>query len=123
MRRRGRRGTPQAPMADDVKRETFRIGDLRRAEVRSYTARAREPVTPQTPSVGFPAVEALLESSTVEAVIEALRPRYQALEGLATKGTLREKGSAKTAMAAYERTADLLEYLFATKDAMTTPKP
>lgn len=54
----------------------------------------------------------------MEELAEALRPRYDELERLATSGGLREKSGAKKAMAAYERAADLFEYLFSTKDGL-----
>lgn len=106
-------------MADDEKKgASFRIGDLRRPEVRTYRKKGAEATTPASPSAGFPSIEGWLERGTVDEVVAALRPRYEALETLATRGTVREKGPAKKAMAAYERAADLFEHLFATKAAL-----
>jgi hypothetical protein len=107
-------------MGDAPKSRSFRIGDLRRPEVRSHRKRAAEPEPPA--SVGFPAIEAWLERESIDEVIEAMRPRYAALEALSEKGTFREKAPAKKAMGAYERAADLFEYLFATKADLQAPK-
>lgn len=68
--------------------------------------------------MGFPAVEGWLERSSMDELVDAMRPRYEALEAMSTGGNLREKGSATKAMAAYERVADLFEYLYATKDSL-----
>ena len=56
----------------------------------------------------------------MDELIENFRPRYEALEALSREGGFREKGSAKKAMAAYERAADLFEYLFSTKETLQT---
>lgn len=98
------------------KEGSFRIGDMRRPEVRGQR-RAPAPA-PEAASVGFPAVEAWLEQPSADAVIEAIKPRYEALEAMSTSGAMREKGAAKKAMAAYERAADLFEYLFETKASL-----
>jgi hypothetical protein len=73
---------------------------------------------PPAASAGFPAVESRLEKSSIEAVAEELRPSYEKLEAMASTGTPKTKAAAKKAMGAYERTADLFEYLFATKSAI-----
>lgn len=104
---------------------SFKIRDLKRPEVRSFTkapesASTVQAATPEGASVGFPAVEARLEGSTIEAVADELRPSYEALEALeAAQPKL--KHVARKSMAAYERAADLFEYLFATKAAMGSP--
>jgi hypothetical protein len=106
---------------DKPKLEVFRIADKKRPEVRSLKgdrgARAAEP-EPESASVGFPAVEGRLESGTIEAVADELRTSYEKLEQMASGGPMKTKAAAKKAMAAYERTADLFEYLFATKSSM-----
>lgn len=111
-------------MSDD-KLRSFKIGDLKRPEVRNYQNTSSdapaEPAEDEGPTAGFPGVEALLESGTVEAVAEQLRPSYEQLEAMASGGKMKSKGAAKKALAAYERTADLFEYLFETKQALNTP--
>ncbi len=52
-------------------------------------------------------------------MITAMRPRYEALEALASRGTIQKKAPAKKAMAAYERAADLFEHLYSMKASLT----
>jgi hypothetical protein len=95
---------------------SFRIADLRRPVVRGGGGKA--PAAPEpaaASSIGFPAVERVLESGSIEALASSLRPSYEQLDALATGGDMRARAAAKKAMAAYERTADLFEYLFETK--------
>lgn len=102
---------------------SFKISDIKRPEVRSFTRPPADTDKGVTPSVsaGFPAIEARLESSTIEGIAEELRPTYERLEGLAAQGDLKSKAAAKKAMAAYERAADLFEYLYDTKTALSNP--
>lgn len=108
---------------DDEGLATFRIADVKRAEVRSFKKPqdSTESAAPSGPSVGFPAIEQRLERGTIEDLAEELRPAYEKLEALAQKGEMRGRTNAKKAMAAYERTADLFEYLFETKAALQGP--
>jgi hypothetical protein len=109
---------------DEDKLETFKIADKKRPEVRSFKATAgAAPAPPPSPSVGFPAIEARLEKATIESVANELRTSYEQLEKLATSGNMKTKAAAKKAMGAYERAADLFEYLFATKAGMQAPSP
>ena len=98
---------------------SFRISDMRRPEVRKTAPQRPEP-EPEA-SVGFPAVEAMLELDSVEEVADRLRPTYEALEALSQSGDLKTRAGAAKAMAAYERCADLFEYLFQTKSALRSP--
>ena len=53
-------------MAKDEKLETFRVADLRRPEVRSYTKpRSNDPYPAESISAGLPAIEAKLEGGTI----------------------------------------------------------
>lgn len=101
---------------------TFRISDVKRAEVRSFAPKKTGDEPPPSPSVGFPAIEARLEKGTIEDLAAELRPSYEKLEELQASGDMKAKTAAKKAMAAYERTADLFEYLYETKAALTSPK-
>lgn len=97
---------------------TFKIGDMRRPSVRA-TKKPSAPAAPEAePSLGFPAVEARLEGGTVDSVAEELRESYEHLEQMSASGDMRSKAAAKKAMGAYERAADLFEYLFETKAAL-----
>lgn len=105
---------------DDL--SSFRISDVRRAEVRATTSpRAAQPEPEPEASVGFPAIEALLELDSVEEVADRLRPSYEKLEALSAGRDQRQRAAANKAMGAYERCADLLEYLFETKSALQGP--
>lgn len=97
---------------------TFRIADVKRPEVRSYRKAGKEPEPEAPASVGFPAIEARVEHQTIEQVVEEIRPSYEQLEEMSSKGDMKTRAAAKKAMAAYERTADLFEYLYYTKDAL-----
>ncbi|MBK6688576.1 MAG: hypothetical protein IPG45_29160 [Deltaproteobacteria bacterium] len=104
--------------SDDKSLGTFRIGDLRRPEVRGSGKTPQEAAAPAGPSVGFPAVESRLEAGSIESLADELRPSYEKLEAMASDGDMKQKAAAKKAMAAYERTADLFEYLYETKAAL-----
>lgn len=101
---------------DDL--SSFRISDVRRPQVRSTTARPDAEESEAPPSIGFPAIEALLELEQVEMVADRLRPTYEKLEALSEARDLKTRAAATKAMAAYERCADLFEYLFQTKAAL-----
>lgn len=101
---------------------SFKIADKRRPEVRSSQRLKQKDEPEPTPSVGFPSIEQRLETATIEAVADELRPSYEKLEAVATNDP-KQKGNAKKAMVAYERCADLMEYLFATKEALRNPPP
>lgn len=101
---------------------SFKIGDVRRAEVRSFQkAGPGEPEPQESLSVGFPSIEERLENGSIEDLAEELRGSYEKLEDLVQNGDMKEKAGAKKAMVAYERCADLMEYLFDTKQALQSP--
>ena len=102
---------------------TFRIADKRRPEVRSFQRPTQKKGEPEpSPSVGFPSIEARLENGSIDDVANELSPSYEKLEQLAQDDP-KQKQNAKKAMIAYERCADLMEYLFATKEALKNPQP
>ncbi len=105
-------------MTKDKNLGTFRVAEMRRPEVRAGGRATEKEAAQASPSVGFPAVEHWLETGTIDSLAEALRPTYEQLEHLAEKGDMKNKAAAKKAMGAYERTADLFEYLFSTKAAL-----
>lgn len=101
---------------------SFRIADLQRPVVKRSGPPGRRGAKAEAPpvsSTGFPFIEQLIEGSDVEAVVAGMRPRYEALEAMASGGPVKQRGLAKKAMGAYERAADLFEYLFETKDALS----
>lgn len=99
-------------MAENL--SSFRIRDLKRQPA---TSKARTEA-PAEGSLGYPAIEAQLEQSDMETLIESLRASYSLLESQSQTGDMKTRSQAKRAMAAYERTADLFEYLFQTKAAL-----
>lgn len=110
-------------MAKDIP-TTFKVGDMRRPSLRTTSKPGGQPTATAVddePSLGFPAVEALLETGSVESVAEELRGSYDQLEAMSLSKDMRKKGAAKKAMGAYERAADLFEYLFQTKSTMQNP--
>ncbi len=103
---------------DKKELSAFRISDARRARVvGGQAASSQAPEVVET-SVGFPAIEGRLEMEGVGVVADELRASYEKLESLAGGADMRTKAAAKKAMAAYERCADLFEYLFETKSAL-----
>ena len=106
-------------MADeDLK--SFKIGDMqggpRAAPVKPK--QAAEP-TPESQSVGFARIEKLLEAETPDAVTTQLTSILGNLEQFDSDATTpKDKSASKKAIAAVERAADLMDYLFQTKAAM-----
>lgn len=113
---------PMATKKTEGELSSFRISDMKRAEVRSFSKQSEKKVEEEaSSSVGFPAVESRLEGGSIESLAEELRPSYERLEALSSgKGDMKLKAAAKKAMGAYERTADLFEYLYETKNALAS---
>jgi len=109
-------------MSTDDKLEGFKISDMKKAEVRSFKktvpARAGSDAAAEAANTGFDNIEDRLENSSIEAVADEIRKTYEQLEEMATKGDMKTKAAAQKSMVAYERTADLFEYLFATKSSI-----
>ena len=106
----------------DPKLKNFKIGDVRRPQVKSYQRTVEADDEPAGDSTGFAAIEARLEGGSPDSIAEELSGSYEQLETIAAGGAMREKGAAKKALAAYERTADLFEHLFATRESLGTKK-
>ena len=70
-------------------------------------------------SAGFPTIEHLIEQEKLD--WSGPEQRLALLRELAEAGNARDKGSVRKAIAAYERTLDLLEFLWQTKLNMATP--
>lgn len=105
-------------MSSDDRLKGFKISDQVRQRVdRPAGADKKGKGKPgEQESVGFPRVEALVGSE--EPDLSGLATRMATLQELAAGGSLKEKAGAKKAAVAYERAADLLEHLLATKAAM-----
>lgn len=70
----------------------------------------------ESSSVGFPRIEALVESSAPD--LQGLSNRRAQLQEIAKTGPQKEKPAAQKAALAYERTEALLNYLLDTKASM-----
>ena len=104
------------PVTDELK--SFKIGDQLKRGVEQPRAKNVEPEA--SPSVGFPRIEAFVESAVPD--LSGFIGRKEELETLAGGGgSPKEKGSAKKAALAYQRTQELLEMLLATKAKMQAP--
>jgi hypothetical protein len=103
-------------MSDDLK--SFTISQQVKPRVDRPGASAKG--KPGEASVGFPLIEALLE--TEEPDVSGLNERLDGLQQMASTGSMKDKAAAGKAAIAYERTADLLEHLFATKSAIGSGK-
>lgn len=99
-------------MSDDLK--SFKISDQVPNRVTRPTSGQGDAV--ESASVGFPRIEALLESD--EPDFSGFSTRMSNLQELAQSGSNKEKAGAKKAAIAYERVTDLLEHLLSTKQAM-----
>ena len=106
-------------MADeDLK--SFKIGDMQGAP-RAAPVKPKQSMepTPESQSVGFARIEKLLEAETPDAVTTQLTSILGNLEQFdADATTPKDKSASKKAIAAVERAADLMDYLFQTKAAM-----
>lgn len=71
----------------------------------------KEAPPPPPPSVGFPHIEAVVESPD----LSGLESRLAQLQELAKSGSNKDKLAAKKAAAAYEKARALLQYLLDTK--------
>lgn len=76
-------------------------------------ASKKEAPPPPPPSVGFPHIEAVVESATPD--LSGLEARLAQLQELAKSGANKDKLAAKKAAAAYEKARALLLYLLETK--------
>ena len=98
------------------KLESFKIEDMQKSMPRSARSRDVDEPDQQAPSAGFPNIEHLIEQEHLD--ITDFDLRMQALKNLAEDGSAQEKGGARKALAAYERTVDLIEFLWETKGGL-----
>ena len=103
----------------DKKLDPFKIGDTQRPTVRNTgKSAAAAPPQEEPKSLGFERIERILESDTPENLSKSLNNLLGQLGAMEQTGAMKEKAAAKRAMVAVERTADLLDYLFQTKQAL-----
>ena len=108
-----------AIMADD-ELKSFKIGDMQAgAPAGPVTPKQASAPTPESQSVGFARIEKLLEAETPDGVSTQLSSILGNLEQFdAGATTPKDKSASKKAIAAVERAADLMDYLFQTKASM-----
>jgi len=105
-------------MSDDPKLKAFKISDQVKKQVdRPKSPRVEETAPETSQSVGFPRIEALVESA--EPDVKGLEERQALLEEKAKgKGSQREKAAAQKAAKAYAKVRTLIAYLLETKQKM-----
>ncbi|MBM4281895.1 MAG: hypothetical protein FJ137_14445 [Deltaproteobacteria bacterium] len=97
--------------------QSFKISEQVKAPVdRPKGKKDKDPAPP--PSVGFPRIEAVIESGGAETQA-TLKARAATLAELAKAGSNKDKLAAKKAAAAYDKARSLLDYLLATKAKLT----
>ncbi len=107
-------------MAKD-KFETFKASDVQKKQPRPKArAGAAKDSKKEAVSAGFPSIEGLLDKETLD--LQGLEQRMAELNSLAEGGSAQQKGAARKALIAYEKTQDLLEYLWETKTALSEPE-
>jgi len=99
------------------KLESFKISETRKPSV-GTTHKGDAPTSGESQSLGFKRIEGILEKEEPAAIRQALERIRDDLAGLEKKGGNKEKAAVKKAMAAVERAADLMDFLFETKESM-----
>ena len=99
--------------------EPFKISDTRKPSVSSPKKSEVATTAAESPSLGFRRIEGILEReepATVRASLDKLR------EGLtqwaAGASTNRDKAAAKKAIVAVDRTSELMDFLYKTKESL-----
>lgn len=100
-------------MSDDLK--SFKISDATPKGADRGSRKSAEGAA--TSSVGFPNVEAQVESDGP--ALQGLDDRYDLLVEMSKSGTPKDKAAAKKAALAYERAHGLLTHLLNTKQQMS----
>lgn len=106
----------------DKKLEPFKIGDKQRPQVKTAAAghtKAADAPPIEAQTFGFTRIEGILDKeppSEVRKKLDHHRGAVQALE--ADAKTPKDRAAVKKALLAIDRTAELLDYLFRTKQAL-----
>lgn len=100
--------------------KTFKASDAQKVPL-SAGKKKGQAAAVETASAGFPTIEHLIEQEKLDWSGPELR--LTALRELAETGNARDKGAVRKAIAAYERTQDLLEFLWQTKSGLANPAP
>ena len=98
--------------------ESFKIGDTHQTGISNPVGAgvATDSGDDDAPSVGFERIETVLENETPETIGEKLTAMISDLEQFEGEASAqKDKLAAQKAIAAIERVADLMDYLFQTK--------
>ena len=109
----------------DKELKSFKIGDNQQAGISSPVSSktSGEADSPESQSVGFARIEKILEDETPETIGEKLSSLISELETFGNEAsTNKDKLAAEKAVGAVEKVADLMDYLFQTKDSIE-PNP
>ncbi len=104
--------------------DSFKIAETRKPGVSSPKKGETAAPAAEARSLGFKRIEGLLERedrATVQASLSRLKESLTALERGA-KGN-QDRAAAKKAIAAVDRTAELMDFLYDTKDSLTRTLP
>lgn len=101
------------PKSEDF--QSFKISDTQQKPLpRSNKPKPQSGEEPV--SAGFPTIEGRLEGETLD--LSGLQERLTLLNSMADEGSAKEKGAVRKAIGAYERAADLMEFLWETKGGL-----
>ena len=104
---------------EDKKLEPFKISDTRKPSVHSPKKAESADEVVETPTVGFRRIEGILEKEEPGAVHANLAELKENLTTLLQNASNhREKAGAKKAIGAIDRTAELMDFLFKTRESM-----
>lgn len=99
--------------------QSFKIGDTRSpgiSQPKDPSRKRQHDQQHETASLGFTRIEKILEDEGSERMSQELGELHGKIKGyLEGASSQREQAHAKQALAAVERTADLMDYLFQTK--------
>ena len=105
-------------MADD-KLASFKIGEKQKPKVKSSAGGKATKKTQANQTLGFARIEEILDLEAPGAVGARLAAILDDLDaGLAASTTPKDKSAYRKSRGALERTIDLLDYLFRTKEAL-----
>jgi hypothetical protein len=99
--------------------KNFKASDAQKVPLTAGKKKGQAAV--ETASAGFPTIEHLIEQDKLD--WSGPEQRLAALREVAETGNARDKGVVRKAIAAYERTLDLLEFLWQTKANLANPAP
>ena len=107
-------------MADD-KLASFKIGEKQKPKVKSSPGGKAAKQTQANHTLGFARIEEILDHEVPGSVGARLAEILDDLDaGLAASTTPKDKSAYRKSRGALERTVDLLDYLFRTKEALQT---